>query len=237
VLASTDDHLLDVTALLDLPANGMTLLAKDESGGVSSHKARAATTLVRCAVLAGCRGITVGSCGNYGQAVATACRPAGLEATVVLPASYDVDDEPIRAAGAMVIREGATYEDAVSISKELAARSGFADGNLDGSLSGPVRAALARIALELRLALPGPPSAIWVPMGNGTTVAAIGGIVLDLGWPTRVYGVSSTGNNSILASPDLRDLGGLVGCLTCALWWEPTQRVGTNMLDFLPVSW
>jgi threonine synthase len=179
----------------------MALVAKDETrGGVSSHKARAATALVQGAVLAGCRGIAVGSCGNYGQAVATACRLAGLEATVVLPTSYDVDDQPIRAAGAMVIRAGATYEDAVTVSRHMATHSGFTDGNVDASLSEYVRESLARIALELRLALPRPPSGIWIPMGNGTTVAAVGGMVLDLGWPTRVYGVSSSGNNSILAS-------------------------------------
>lgn len=39
-----------------------------------------------------------------------------------------------------------------------------------------------------------------MPLGNGTTVTAVGGGILSRGWPTAVMGVSSAGNNSVVAA-------------------------------------
>lgn len=60
--------------------------------------------------------------------------------------------------------------------------------------------ALGGIVEELGAQLTEPPGVLWVPMGNGTTVAALADAVVAGGWPTRVVGVSSSGNNSVLAS-------------------------------------
>jgi len=97
---------------------------------------RAARALVSRAAASGYGAVTVGSCGNYGLAVALACQHGGLRATIVVPGISRQDLARLRATRAEVLAVDGTYEDAV--------------------------------------------------------VAG--------GWPTRVVGVSSSGNNSVLAS-------------------------------------
>jgi threonine synthase len=104
-------------------------------------------------------------------------------------------------AGARVLRTGRTYEDAVAASHRLTAtREGVADVNVDGPYAAVVASAHATITEELADLPGGPPADVWVPVGNGTTLAAVAAAMLRRGWPTRPVGVSSQGNNSILGS-------------------------------------
>lgn len=180
---------------------GLQVLVLDETaGGSRCHKQPAAEAAVRAAAAAGFEQVVVGSCGNYGWAVARAARAEGVEATVVVPAGFAVDGVRMAAAGATVLRMGTTYEDAVAASRWLAGLLGAADVNVDGPYAAQVLAA-HRMIVERVAGLPGPPpEAVWVPLGNGTTVAAVGGGILSHGWPTAVVGVSSAGNNSVLAA-------------------------------------
>lgn len=180
---------------------GLQVLVLDETaGGTRCHKQPAAEAAVRAAAATGAEQVVVGSCGNYGWAVARAARTAGVEATVVVPAGFAVDLGRMAAAGATVLRMGATYEDAVAASRWLAGLLDAADVNVDGPYAREVLAA-HRMIVEQVAELPGPPpEAIWVPLGNGTTVTAVGGGILFRGWPTAVMGVSSAGNNSVVAA-------------------------------------
>lgn len=191
------DTVMRVDGLLD----GIRLLVKDETRNVSgSHKERAALAVARRAAAEGHRRVAVGSCGNYGLAVAVACRAVGIAATVVLPRGWSGLARTVRRLGARVMLIDGCYEDAVAASRQVAADEGTADGNVDGPYATTVQRALGQIAYELREVLAEPPRTLWVPLGNGTTVTAIGCAVIEMGWPTKVVGVTSTGNNSILAS-------------------------------------
>jgi len=199
---NTTTDLIDLTDWFARSAATARLLVLDETdGGRRCHKQRAADAVVAAAARAGYRQVTAGSCGNYGVALAHAAAQARLSATVVVPAAFgQVNLRPMRDLGARVIRAGDTYEDAVLASRELAARGGVADANVDGPFTATVGAALGQIVAGLDGLPGGPPAGLWVPLGNGTTVAALGEAVLRRGWSTRVFGASSLGNNSILAS-------------------------------------
>ena len=194
------------------------LLALDETGGgVRCHKQRAADAAVTAAARDGYGGVVVGSCGNYGWAVARSARAAGLAAIVVVPAGFAVDTGGMIAAGARVVRAGTTYEDAVAASRRLTGRGPdpsplptgngvvtrcgpLADVNVDGPYARAVDGAHRRIVEAIADSPDDSPDVLWIPLGNGTTVAAVGGAVLDRGWRCRVVGVSSRCNNSVLAA-------------------------------------
>lgn len=184
-----------------MPA-GVRLAVLDETGrGARCHKQRAADAAMAATARDGYQRVTVGSCGNYGWAVARAAAAAGLDVTVVVPAGFTVDTSRMAAAGARVMRRGRTYEDAVAASRALAARSGrVADLNVDGPYAAVIARAHRGIVDTVAELVGEPPTALWTPMGNGTTLAAVGRAVLDRRWRTRLIGVTSAGNNSVLAS-------------------------------------
>ena len=200
VASSDPGGLLPADQLLRPGIPARLLVRAETCNAARSHKLRAAEAVAEQAAAAGYRRIAVGSCGAYGLAIAIACRRRGIAATVVLPCTYTTDAARLVAAGALVVRSGGSYEAAVDYSRRLATATGAADGNVNGPFASMVLAALSGIVTDLARLLPAPPAGIWVPMGNGTTVTAVGRAVLTLGWPTRVIAVSSAGNNSILAS-------------------------------------
>jgi len=199
---TTATGLIEVTDRIYHPPTTARLLVLDETdSGRRCHKQRSADAVVAAAAQAGYTKLTAGSCGNYGLAIAQAAARVGLPATVVVPASFgQADVGSIRDLGARVIRVGETYEDAVSASRRLAAECGAADANVDGPFAPVVVAALGEIVAALDGLPTGPPAGLWVPLGNGTTVAAVAAAVLRRGWSTAVFGASSPGNNSVLAS-------------------------------------
>jgi len=119
---------------------------------------------------------------------------------VVLPAGWGGLGARARALGAEVEFVAGGYEHAVYASKALATAWRVADGNVDGPYAAQVARALAQIVHEIAEELPVWPEVVWVPLGNGTTIAAIGAALAVLGWTTRVVGVTALANNSILAS-------------------------------------
>ena len=119
---------------------------------------------------------------------------------MVLPAGWGGLGARARALGAEVEFVAGGYEHAVYASKALATAWRVADGNVDGPYAAQVARALAQIVHEIAEELPVWPEVVWVPLGNGTTIAAIGAALAVLGWTTRVVGVTALANNSILAS-------------------------------------
>ncbi|WP_410809726.1 pyridoxal-phosphate dependent enzyme [Micromonospora sp. 067-2] len=189
--------LIDATGLV----REHRILIKDETRYASgSHKEPAARAVVARAVADGFTHITVATCGNYGRAMATAATAAGLTCTVVLPTGWSDGGAFMRAAGARVHLVDGSYEDAVDESRRLATEDGTVDGNVDGPYVDAVFSGHGIVVEALRAALPEPPAAIWVPVGNGTTIIAIHLQLRRLGWPTVLYGVGSAANNPIVTS-------------------------------------
>ena len=199
---NTATELTDLTEWFDHRRPSVQVLILDEpSGGRRCHKQRAADAVAHAAAEASHERVTAGSCGNYGLALAVAAARLDLAAIIVVPATYrQADTRRMRDLGARVIRSGGTYEDAVIASRRLAEGGGVADANVDGPFSAAAVAALGEIVAGLGAVAGGPPAGLWVPLGNGTTVAAVGEVIRHRGWDTRVFGASSPGNNSILES-------------------------------------
>lgn len=199
----TDAHdtpLIEVSALVP----GARVLVKDETRYASgSHKEPAARAVVAAAVADGRRHIVLASCGNYGRAMAMACRAAGITCTVVLPAGWSDGGAWMRAAGAVVHLVDGDYEDAVDESRRMVA-DGATDSRVDGNVDGPYGDAVLHghgvVVDALHAALGTPPAALWIPVGNGTTIIAVHRRLRALDWPTVINGVGSAGNNPVLTS-------------------------------------
>jgi threonine synthase len=196
-VASQGEPLVELRA----PAPGVRLLAKNEAQNVAgSHKLRAASVVVQAIARDGYAGLITGSCGAYGFALAIAARAVGIAATVVLPVGCDDYSDALQESGAVVRWASGTYEDAVEESKRLILEGRIADGNIDGPYGWLAVEALGVIGRELAQVLGPEPTAVWVPLGNGTTALAVARVLGPLYERWRVIGVTAQGHNSILAS-------------------------------------
>lgn len=190
--------LIDVSRL----APGVRILVKDETRYVSgSHKEPAARAVIARAVAAGFRHVVIGTCGNYGLAMATATRDAGVACTVVLPDGWSDGVAYMRDAGATVRFVPGGYEDAVADSHRLAAVDDDAiDGNVDGPYADAVFGGLGLVVDALHEVLDQEPTQLWTPLGNGTTAVAVCRRSREFDWRTAVNGVGSSNNNPIVTS-------------------------------------
>jgi threonine synthase len=146
--------------------------------------------------------VVIGSCGNYGMALLLASRERGIRTTVFVPESIPEETlERLRNISPLIVREGRTYEHAVAASKRAAKAPVVADGNVDGPWGDALLEGIARRArkfittCEVR-----EPARIWVPTGNGTTVAGCWAAFGASGVNVELHAVSSAGNNSIMST-------------------------------------
>ncbi|MEU4097209.1 pyridoxal-phosphate dependent enzyme [Streptomyces sp. NPDC026673] len=180
---------------------GTRVLIKDETRYASgSHKEPAARAVVRRAAADGHHRVVIATCGNYGRAMAMACASAGMACTVVLPEGWSDGGAFMRAAGADVHLVPGSYEDAVDASRRLALADGSVDGNVDGPYVDAVLAGHGVVAQALHQELGEPPAALWIPVGNGTTIIAVHRRLGDLGWSVPIHGVGSAANNPVVTS-------------------------------------
>lgn len=188
---------VDVSALFP----GARVLARDESRYASgSHKQPSAHAVVAAALALGHDHVVVTSCGNYGRAMAVAARAAGLTCTVLLPAIGNDGGTGARVLGATTVVVDGTYEEAHEETTRFAARLGAVDGNVDGPFARAVLDGGGDVVDKLQRELGEPPATFWVPVGNGTTLTAIGRRAAVLGWPTILHGVSCAGANPVTTS-------------------------------------
>lgn len=182
---------------------GRLLLWDESDNAAACHKYGLATELVRRAVDGGYRVVSAGSCGSLGVALSIAARTNSISSMICVPEGYQgcrthVDE--MERHGAVVVRAGRTYEDAVAHSTELARANGWLDCNPSGRLghhmvdvmASRITSHVANAGCEL--------SCLWVPVGNGTTLAGALKAAAQSPRRFRVVGVTSAGNNSILAS-------------------------------------
>ncbi len=167
------------------------------------HKITIAGELARLSRNEGATALVAGSCGNFGVALSTAAREHGIPVSICVPAGYDGCSAQVslmQSLGAVVIRHGRTYEDAVAYSIRLARLNDWSDCNPNGPFSDYVVGVFSeRIGKRLSSMRP-PPQRLWVPVGNGSTMAAALRAVGRSSDSIQVIGVTSLGNNSILAA-------------------------------------
>ena len=163
--------LVQATTLSD--ALGIELYLKLESANPThSFKDRLAASAVAAAEAFGLKTLCCTSRGNLGEAVASACAAAGLEAVVLTP----LDDgaaagapAPYR-AGTFAVR--GTYEDCLRLERELEPL--FPWGFLEGNIHAFAVEGAKTIAYEIAEQLAGAaPDAIVTPVASGTLFAKL----------------------------------------------------------------
>ncbi|MCF8243017.1 MAG: pyridoxal-phosphate dependent enzyme [Melioribacteraceae bacterium] len=148
---------------------------KYEGGNPSgTQKDRIAFAQCNDALRRGYDTITFATCGNYGVAIALAANFAGLKCIIHIPENYHTKRiKEMADLGAEIIREPGDYENAVFISQEFALKNEQYDANPGGDNTILQLKAYGEIAYEIYDDLRDAPSAISIPVSNGTTLAGV----------------------------------------------------------------
>jgi threonine dehydratase len=182
------------------PAGGARLTLKLEQLQLTgSFKVRGAWNRIAALdVATRARGLVTASGGNHGLAVAWAAARAGVPATVFLPASTPAAQEAkIRAAGATIIRHGATWDDAWEAASAYATEH---DRPAVHPFDDPaIVAGQGTIGLELLEQVPDMDLLI-VAVGGGGLLAGIAAYVKQRRPDVQIIGVEPTGAASMSAA-------------------------------------
>ncbi len=149
---------------------------KFEGGNpTGTQKDRIAFSQAMDALRAGYQSITTATCGNYGVAVALAASLAGLKCIIFIPENYHTKRaQEMISFGAELRRVPGDYERTVIISREFAeSEEEVYDANPGGANTILQLKAYGEIAYEIYDELRDAPSALAVPVSNGTTLAGI----------------------------------------------------------------
>jgi threonine dehydratase len=152
------------------------------------------------------RGVIAASAGNHAQGVARAAQRLGIHTTILMPEPTPITKvEATKFAGAEVILQGQTFDDALCVAHKLAADRGL---TMIHPFDDPaVIAGQGTIGLEMLQQLP-ELGAVVVPVGGGGLISGIA-IALKAVRPTiRVIGVEADKAASAMLS---RQAGHLVG--------------------------
>lgn len=138
------------------------------------------------------------SAGNFGQAMAYACRARGVPLTVYAAESANpLKIERMRAMGATVMLAGADFDAAKSLGREEAVQRGvrFVEDSRDPE---PTEGA-GTMGLEW-LAFPEHLDALLIPLGNGAMLAGIATVIKARLPRTQVVAVAATGAPAMVES-------------------------------------
>ena len=139
-----------------------------------TQKDRIAFAQVADALRRGFDEVTVATCGNYGVAMALACKFAGLRCEVVIPSGYHTKRiAEMESLGAQIHRWPGMYEDSVDHSCALAQEHGWYDANPGGENEVVQLKGYAEIAHEIYDQLRDAPAMVACPVSNGTTLAGV----------------------------------------------------------------
>ncbi len=163
-------------------------LKREDCSPIGSFKLRGMlVTVARRASEVGPAGVYAASAGNYGLAVAEACRRSGIRATIMLPEEATPSKvERIRQAGATVVQHGRDFDAAKDHARATAEEHGAAfweDGVVEEMSFGS-----STIAAEIIES--GPPfDYVLVPLGNGSLLRGIASLFKELSPETKVVGL------------------------------------------------
>lgn len=165
---------------------------------IRSFKGRGADNLVALLVTRGAFGpLVCASAGNWGQALAYACRKRALSLTVFAAVGANaLKLERMEALGARVIREGADFDAAKEAARAHATE--VCGLLLEDGREPEIAEGHATMALELTEHL-GPWDDVVAPLGNGALLNGIGLWMKHASPATRVVGVCAAG------APAMRD--------------------------------
>lgn len=135
------------------------------------------------------RGVIAASAGNHAQGVARAARRLGIHATILMPEPTPITKvEATKFAGAEVVLQGDTFDDAMDIARRLARERKL---TMIHPFDDPaVIAGQGTIGLEMLQQLPGL-GAVVVPVGGGGLISGIAIALKELRATIRVIGVQS----------------------------------------------
>jgi threonine dehydratase len=131
------------------------------------------------------------SAGNFGQAMAWACRAAGVPITIYASVNANpLKIERMRALGAEVVLAGEDFDAAKTEGKRIAAREGirFIEDSLDPEPTegaGTMGLELARFPEEI--------DALIVPLGNGAMLAGVATAIRALRPEVKIIAAQSSG--------------------------------------------
>lgn len=177
--------------------DGVQLVLKIETlNPIRSFKGRGADLLV--ARLAGNAPIVCASAGNFGQAVAYACRKRGIPLRIYVARNANpLKIARMRALGAEVILSGEDFDAAKIAAREAAASGGWRfveDAQDIETLEGA-----GTMALEL-LGLPTPPGVVVLSLGNGALFNGVSFVMRHYSPGTRMIAVQSEGAPAMVES-------------------------------------
>jgi threonine dehydratase len=176
------------------------LLKREDLQPVFSFKIRGAyNKIAQLPEPARARGVITASAGNHAQGVALAARELGLKATIVMGRNTpSIKVDAVRALGAKVVLHGDTYDDAAAHTSELVAREGLTYIPPYDDLD--VIAGQGTVGMEIMKQHPGPPGAIFVPVGGGGLIAGVAAFVKYLAPEVRIIGVEPEGSACLAAA-------------------------------------
>lgn len=178
-------------------ALGARIVLKAETlNPIRSFKGRGADWLVQN--LPSGSALICASAGNFGQAMAYACRARGVPLTVyAAEGANPLKIDRMRAMGATVALAGDDFDAAKALAKAEASRAGirFVEDSRDPE---PTEGA-GTMALEL-LAFPEPLDALYVPLGNGAMLAGIATVIKARRPGAAVIAVAATGAPAMVES-------------------------------------
>jgi len=135
------------------------------------------------------RGVIAASAGNHAQGVASAAQQLGIQATILMPEATPITKvEATTFAGAEVILQGETFDDAMRAARSLAAERGL---TMIHPFDDPaVIAGQGTIGLEMLQQLPELGTVV-VPVGGGGLISGIAVALKALRPTLRVIGVEA----------------------------------------------
>ena len=136
-----------------------------------------------------CRGVIAASAGNHAQGVASAAQQLGIQATILMPEATPITKvEATQFAGAEVILQGETFDDAMCVARSVAAQRGL---TMIHPFDDPaVIAGQGTIGLEMLQQLPELATVV-VPVGGGGLISGIAVALKSLRPTLRVIGVEA----------------------------------------------
>lgn len=149
-------------------------LKMEGSNPTGTQKDRVARLELSNARAHGSKSVSVGSCGNFGVAIAHAAYVHDLECHVFVPEHFRGERISLMEdLNAKVHRVPGQYEDAVAASRAFAAKNEAFDANPGGANTLRTLAGYSTIAQEVIDRLGDAPKAVGCPVGNGSTLAGV----------------------------------------------------------------
>jgi threonine dehydratase len=180
-------------------ALGCQLLLKVETANpIRSFKGRGGWNLVASrhnkGLLRG-KHVIAASAGNWGQALAYACRAHGVPLTMFASVNANpMKIEMMRKLGAEMVLRGDDFDAAKTAAKTFARESGGM--TLEDGFDAEASEGAGTIAVELMQAK-SPPDVIFVPLGNGAMLTGIARWVKSVRPQTHVIAVQSSGADAM----------------------------------------